>query len=799
MIIRKVKMVNFRYFTQKTIDFQDSPVVLLSAANGVGKTTTVDAIEWCLTGKIGRLKASFDTRSSNAPDRKKNAAGILKNCKANDTDPVWVEVTLFDGKKEIVLCREQTKDVLDPGESTVTIDGIPIAEDKFLEKFIGSNSDRDNFYNFHFCDIQKSFNVQSTKRDKLKEFFKEFITNYDAHTQVAKNLDVFVGDVQRYIEDEKRKITPPETIQRKENELAKILERATHTPYPTVMFYPGETTAIATLSKEALTAQQKAVRSCGFLAAKHALDRLVKNETAKRQLATIQIIVDCWETMGESIQRAMAASLHENTDAIYTREQELNKLKKLSLTPNTILRNAPKLIPFGNEHFTQADFDGYRQQIDAAGEQVKAISGEIELLSGNNKVLSLLSDLIGQKHVLVDYRDSTVREHGAVRCPICGSETFAQLDADSILKEAVHYIEQNNAAVNAKAEAKAALQAQIDDLYQSLVQLAKQISAEEQQKLSDEIAGLNDLYAQVRPYFDAVRRLEGIPPEDLSAERAKQLQAEEKDSLLTEVQEQDATTKYRQLLTVLGYRFEGETPQQTLAKVQGLITGPQKIENFSYELLVSKLNAMDGFLANQDYQDQKKVLDQICNQNHTAEAEIKKLENLKDKATQRANRIRELVQELSSAELKNVGPALSKYYNKLARVNIEGGIKTELKDEGISLTDQNGKNIVNILSNGQISVFMLAYFFAAIHTRNDREKMKIFFIDDLTACMDDVNMLAFLDILKYQMSSKQMSSKKTMDQLFFITCDERISDLLEYKLNGRGISLYKLGEKDLAE
>ena len=77
--------------------------------------------------------------------------------------------------------------------------------------------------------------------------------------------------------------------------------------------------------------------------------------------------------------------------------------------------------------------------------------------------------------------------------------------------------------------------------------------------------------------------------------------------------------------------------------------------------------------------------------------------------------------------------------------------------------------------------------------------MKIFFIDDLTACMDDVNMLAFLDILKYQMSSKQMSSKKTMDQLFFITCDERISDLLEYKLNGRGISLYKLGEKDLAE
>ncbi len=55
MIIRKIRMVYFRGFRDKTIDFNDKPVVLLSAANGIGKTTTVDAIEWCLTGNIGRL------------------------------------------------------------------------------------------------------------------------------------------------------------------------------------------------------------------------------------------------------------------------------------------------------------------------------------------------------------------------------------------------------------------------------------------------------------------------------------------------------------------------------------------------------------------------------------------------------------------------------------------------------------------------------------------------------------------------------------------------------------------------
>ena len=53
MIIRRIRMVNFRGFRDKTIDFNDKSVVLLSAANGIGKTTTVDAIEWCLTGNIG--------------------------------------------------------------------------------------------------------------------------------------------------------------------------------------------------------------------------------------------------------------------------------------------------------------------------------------------------------------------------------------------------------------------------------------------------------------------------------------------------------------------------------------------------------------------------------------------------------------------------------------------------------------------------------------------------------------------------------------------------------------------------
>lgn len=149
------------------------------------------------------------------------------------------------------------------------------------------------------------------------------------------------------------------------------------------------------------------------------------------------------------------------------------------------------------------------------------------------------------------------------------------------------------------------------------------------------------------------------------------------------------------------------------------------------------------------------------------------------------------MEKLSKDEYEKVGPTLGKFYNKLIRFNSSNGINIVQENEGISLIDDKGKSIVNVLSNGQISVFMLAHFFAGINARNDREKMKVYFIDDLTACMDDVNMLAFMDLLKYQ-----MSSKATMEQLFFITCDDRISKLLKYKLSGRGIGFCELLEAD---
>ena len=315
--------------------------------------------------------------------------------------------------------------------------------------------------------------------------------------------------------------------------------------------------------------------------------------------------------------------------------------------------------------------------------------------------------------------------------------------------------------------------------------------------MQTEISDLQVLKDEIQPYFDEVKKLQKIQKtinvEDLTAKKIGELLISTERALLDESEEQKLTDTYQKILTVLGYEFKDETVQQTYEKVKNLITKSYEVSNFSYDLFVSKLNAIDGILANQTLSNLKEKLEVDNNKNQKLDAEIDELRKLKDAASQRAIEIREVVEKLSKDEYQKVGPTLSKFYNKLIRFNSSDGIRIVQEKEGISLIDSKGKNIVNVLSNGQISVFMLAHFFAGINARNDREKMKVYFIDDLTACMDDVNMLAFMDLLKYQ-----MSSKATMEQLFFITCDDRISKLLKYKLSGRGIEFRELLEADFA-
>ena len=601
--------------------------------------------------------------------------------------------------------------------------------------------------------------------------------------------------VERYIEDKTKQKVSQDLIKNQEEEFAKTCEEAKKIPYPATIFYPNEKIEIVELNKAELTEQKKEVENCGYLIVEERLFKLIKNEALKNQQRVIKEIVSYWETKSVSIQRAVKAGLWKSIETITNLEEKLKKLKTLSLSKDSILQDGEYILALESAGFTKVDFDADKQKINEKQKKVKALSDEIDLLSKNNKMLKLLSSLLANKQVVIEHRNNIFKEKGSVRCPICGSELFATMDEEMILKEADTYIEENGKTVSIKEADKITLQNEIEILYQNVINRAKLVVENEEKTLELKSSNLKILKDEIQPYFSEVKELQKtrkeINAENLTAEMAKELLAGVEEQLLGECKEQEIKEGYQQILTVLGYKFENETVQQTYEKVKNIIKKSYVVSSFSYDIFVSKLNAIDSILANKTLSDLRKKIEENAEKNKILDTEIEELQELKDIASQRAKDIRDAVEKLSQDEYKRVGPALGKFYNKLARFNSNEGINIIPEKEGISLVDNNGKNIVNILSNGQISVFMLAHFFASINVRNDREKMKIYFIDDLTACMDDVNMLAFMDLLKYQ-----MSSKATMEQLFFATCDNRISNLLKYKLDGRGIEFCELLESD---
>ncbi len=278
MIISKIRMKNFRGFVDKEIDFDDKPVVLLHASNGTGKTTVVDAIEWCLTGDIGRLKTAFTRRSSNNSERAMNTNGILKYSGAGSDEYIDVSLWLKNGEDESVLRRVQKEDALDKDSSKFTLDGNEQEAERFMKEYIG-----ESFYNYHFCDVQKSFNMQSEKRGNLEELFSEFITNYDDKKRIAINLEIFADDVSRYIEDQENKKVSQDVISSYESQLEKLREEARQITYPSVSFFEGEKTDVTGLAKENLIKQRTEIERIGYSAAEELLTTLCKNDELKRE------------------------------------------------------------------------------------------------------------------------------------------------------------------------------------------------------------------------------------------------------------------------------------------------------------------------------------------------------------------------------------------------------------------------------------------------------------------------------------------------------------------------------------
>lgn len=196
MLLNAIKIKNFRGFEEHGFRFDEKPLVILTAPNGNGKTSLIDAVEWCLTGNIYRLHHAFEKRNTNAEERKSNKNAVLKNKNLLGEETV-VTLELCESEKSYVITRFQSEDTLEHGgKIKIEINGEKVEDpDNELSKIVNKRT----FYKYHFCDMQKTYNFLHNSRGDMNSEFDDFSSDYSEAENVVNNLEIYLDDIKQRI------------------------------------------------------------------------------------------------------------------------------------------------------------------------------------------------------------------------------------------------------------------------------------------------------------------------------------------------------------------------------------------------------------------------------------------------------------------------------------------------------------------------------------------------------------------------------------------------------------------------
>ena len=801
MLLREIEIKNFRGLEEHRFRFDDKSLIILTAPNGKGKTSLIDAIEWCLTGNIYRLQYAFEKRNTNANERKHNRDAILKN-KNHIGEETVVTLTMFkaEAEEEYIITRRQSEDTLENG-GVIEIE-INKEKTKNPEIELAQIIDKKTFYKYHFCDMQKTYNFLQSKRKDMETEFRDFSSDYSEAEKVINNLDIYRADIAKRILAKEDDIVKEPTLESYRANKKNYEGNKDIKSYCKEKMYEEELTDVGEMTREQIDSQLGVLYELGHRQAAILLERIKESEETEKYQKRLNILADELRTKGQVIVDAIKKNAYKE-DIRTAAEGVLKKYKEIRLTEENLEGYCNELFEIRNEDFTEKYWVGSKEQVSGMKVQLDALNHEIGTLEKGNQVLRVMSSITIGRENLIQYREEMRANNpgSLVCCPVCGSEAFDYIEEKEIAKLAGEYLAENKDLIVKKKKERDDLEQKKKELLSEQIRKAEIALSQAIEKAEKETTYLTNLYQESKVYFDTVNELherkEKYCIENLDTIEKVMAVINNNEVLVMPSQEKEQLrNELNRVFAIVNYSSENKTMETQLMEMK---SGIEKVpKNFIYneKLLSDKICSLRSYRDHEIYWNTLKQLEDAEKKNKRLEEEIKELKQFDSYAEKRIKQINSEKTKLKKKEYAQVGPYLYKIFRKLSRdVQIEG-IKIENEEGGaVSLLDENGYSLLNMFSDGQLSVFMLSYFLGNIFRMSGIEKVPVYFVDDITACMDDINMLAFLDFLKYQLSRKD----GVMKQLFFVTCDKRIEGLMKYKMESCKISYKEIGIRDFRD
>lgn len=788
-------MKNFRgYLNEKKFVFDGAPFVMLTAPNGNGKTSLIDAIEWCLTGDIKHLRETFEHRNTTKTEKKENQDAILKNTN-NQMDSVRVCVTIItNNNEEFVIERTQSEDTLDNGGNVVVNNYTEEESEKILNKIV----DEKNFYKFHFCSMQKTYNFLNKNKEEMKNEFSDFSTDYSEEERVVENLKIFIEDIKKKKENLKKDLVADSTINELKEQIKKYQDSPEIIPYDVIKIFENEQTNVQEFYEKELIEQQEKLYKCGYSRVKELLKKKEYNRKIVVEKNLLQNLKNELAEHKMEIKWAIQNEIYKEENRIQL-ERELKKYSELKITKENLEGIKEELFKIKGEHFNEEYWNKNSLIRKKLQNEYESLTAEIKTLTRGNEILEFFADIVAKKEKIILYRKEQKKKEPdkKILCPLCSSELFDDIDDSKLTVQAASYQKEHLELIEKKQRLLNEIKEKLKNNMEEQLNFAEIDLQKHIEKLNEKFNNVTKIYNCIKKYFESYKELNNQNPEAYTLEKVSDENninkyiEERKSKLLTDKEYQRLDEEIRKILFLLNHSVdENDSDESLLASVEMRVKNAPKGIAYDYQRLENKINSIKSYIGNKQYMVTNQKLKKNEENNKVIINKIEELSLLEKKVNLKVRKIKQEIEELRKKEYAEVGPFLYSIYNKLSRNSGVSGIKlTNRKSGRIMLADDEENALLNILSDGQLSVFMVSYFLGNIFRLGEKEKIKVYFIDDITGCMDDINMLAFLDLIKYQLLDKE----GRIGQIVFATCDERMEKLLTYKMESAGILYKKIG------
>jgi exonuclease SbcC len=781
----------FRCYKNKELTFvtengEITPLVLISGGNGKGKTTIIDAVEWCLTGNIQHLNIPFEIRSKG--DRQAaNSFGLLRNKDCKIKEQTWVELTFLENNIESIIRRSTLKNELGADKTSLSITQAGKTLDskaahKWLVELFNSGDKlfSDFFYKYFICNLQKTEDFRSKSRKKMTEEFEDFTLEHSQAKQVLFNLEKLQIQLDTQVKDLISKKIPEEQLTLLEQELHRLKKTAQIPVYSQHMSYPGERLDVDLLNSEEQEIQLEILVAGGYHIAIGWLTELIL--TRRRLTVKVQ-----FEDYRADIQQVIRKRLYD-LNTLHNLEERRRKITEhiQFLDYQTLEQTGKFTSELEVNDLTLDDWNtrwGEYCHLNNTWHKTEIL---FEDCRKGDDLLTLFSRLVGVRQQIDDYR----KEHK--KCPLCGAEEpFASLPLEQLVLEAENYVKAHDAK-KLKNEQRLKIEKELWITCQErLINDLRNILKIEEGRLNDEIDIYKKIITKTTSFFTNIKSL-GLDPKqfaDLITLNNYDDFAKINQNLIEEKE-----SKIYSLLTFLGY-----------VDCDNLITAPELLretiiplankvpEKFINDEMVirDKVASLRLRKGNRHFLDLTSELVEKRKQNTFFDEKINDKTSLNGLVKERAAEIRGKLNQIKNDEIESVAPYLFRIFSKLVKHStIDGfqlhGNEAKETETKIMFMDNKKTPILNIISDGQLGAFMLSYLLGNAFRRKDTGRFHCYFVDDITNSMDDINLISFIDLIKYQLAASRNEDNKNtaINQFFFSTCDGNLKRMFQYKMDG---------------